>query len=110
MLNSLKSIDNFINKNKFALIFFSSNNCSVCTVLLPKIEEMMKKYPEIKIKKVLIDEIKEASGKYSIFTVPTILFFIDGKEIIRNGRFISVLELEKKIKKYYKIIKLDLGY
>ncbi|MDI3477356.1 MAG: hypothetical protein PWQ59_881 [Thermoanaerobacterium sp.] len=36
-------------------------------------------------------------AKFSIFTVPTVLLFAEGKEVIREARFISMDMLEEKI-------------
>jgi len=104
ILDSLESIDKFIKENKVAMLYFSSQNCGVCVALLPKIKELLNQYSNIGYAKVEIDEVQLAVGKYSIFTVPTIIMFIEGKEIIRESRFISIIELQEKIERFYKLI------
>lgn len=104
VLNSFDGIDRFIKENKVAMLYFSSDNCNVCVGLLPKIEELMKKYRKIVYAKVEIDELQSVVGKYSIFTLPAIILFIDGKEMIREARFISIIELEEKILRFYDLI------
>jgi thioredoxin-like negative regulator of GroEL len=86
------------------MIYFSSEGCSVCGALLPKIQEMIIKFPEVKISKVQVDKFTEAAGQYSIFTLPAILVYIEGKEGIREARFISVEILEENIERYYKLL------
>lgn len=76
----------------------------VCVGLLPKIGELMEKYRKIAYVKVDIDKLQSVVGKYSIFTLPAIILFIDGKEIIREARFISIVELEKKIQRFYDLV------
>nr|WP_314462985.1 thioredoxin family protein [uncultured Clostridium sp.] len=104
ILDSLDSIDKFIIENKVTMLYFSSQNCSVCVVLLPKIKEILKKYSKIAFAKVEIDEVQLAVGKYSVFTAPTVIMFFEGKEIIRRSRLISVLELQEKIERFYNLI------
>ena len=104
ILNSIEKIQDFIKENNLAFIYFSSNNCSVCHVLLPKIEELLKSYPKIKLGKVDIDHVTMAAGEFSVFTMPCILMFANGKEIIREARFISIIELEDKLDKYYNLL------
>lgn len=104
ILDSLESIDKFIKENKVAMLYFSSQNCSVCVALLPKIKELLKKYSNIAYAKVEINEVELAVGKYLIFTVPTIIMFIEGKEVIRESRFISIIELQEKIRRFYNFI------
>jgi thiol-disulfide isomerase/thioredoxin len=104
ILDSLESVDKFIKENKVAMLYFSSQNCGVCVALLPKIKELLKQYSNIAYAKVEINEVQLAVGEYSIFTVPTIIMFIDGKEIIRESRFISIIQLQEKIQRFYKLI------
>lgn len=103
-LNTLDEMDEFIKNNTMSMIYFASESCSVCGVLLPKIEEMIIKFPKIKISKVQVDKFTEAAGQYSIFTLPAILLYIEGKEIVREARFISVEMLEATIERYYEIL------
>lgn len=58
---------------------------------------MFLSYPEIVSAKIEMSKLPEAVGSFSIFTTPTLLLFIDGKETIRESRFISVVQLEAKI-------------
>ena len=103
-LNTLDEMDEFIKNNTIAMIYFASEGCSVCGVLLPKIEEMITKFPKLKISKVQVDKFMEAAGQYSIFTLPAILVYIEGKEIIREARFISVEILERTLERYYELL------
>ena len=103
-LRTLDEIDEFIKDNTIAMIYFASEGCRVCGVLLPKIEEMIIRFPKIKISKVQVDKFTQAAGKYSIFTLPAILVYIEGKEAIREARFISVEMLEGSIERYYELL------
>lgn len=103
-LKAFDEIDEFIKGNTMAMIYFASEGCGVCKALLPKIEEMIIKFPELKISKIMIDKFTKAAGQYSIFTLPAILVYIEGKEVVREARFISVEILEKTIDRYYNIL------
>lgn len=103
-LNTLDEIDEFIKNNTIAMLYFTSEGCNVCGGLLPKIEEMLIKFPKINISKIKVDKFTQAAGQYSIFTLPGILVYIEGKEIIREARFISVEILEETIKRYYDML------
>ncbi|MDT8718756.1 thioredoxin family protein [Clostridium sp. 19966] len=51
-----------------------------------------------------IDELPSIAGKFSVFALPCILIFLEGKEILREARFISINELEGKIKRFYDLM------
>lgn len=104
VINSIEEISEFIANNKLAFLYISSSSCDVCSILLPKIEEILYKYPKISSKEVSINKLPETAGYLSIFTIPALILYIEGKETIRKARFISVDELDKEIERYYKII------
>jgi thioredoxin-like negative regulator of GroEL len=103
-LYSNESIEKFIKDNKVSVLYFSSKDCNVCKALLPKIEKLFNIYNKIKLAKVEIDKVQLAAGEYSIFTLPVIILYIEGKETIREARFISISELQNKIARFYEIL------
>jgi thiol-disulfide isomerase/thioredoxin len=106
-VNSIQEIENLIRNNNFVLLYFSTPDCAVCKVLKPKVEEMIKYFPEIISLYINLDKIEFAKGTYSVFTIPTILLYINGKEYVRESQYISVEELKDKIERYYEIYKLE---
>lgn len=103
-LNNLDDIKKAVKENEMVLLYFSTEDCGICTTLLPKIDTMLLNYTNVLSYHISIDKLPEASGEFSVFTVPTILVYIEEKEVIREARFISVDALEDKLKKYYNMI------
>ena len=80
-----------INTGNPVLIYFSGENCSVCKVLKPKIEEEVKKnFPLFETYEVQTDIHKEITSHFTVFSIPTTLVFFDKKEFFRKGRNMSV--------------------
>jgi thioredoxin 1 len=104
ILNSNTEIKDFISSNQMAILYFTVEGCNVCKVLLPKIEEMLQKYPNVKLAKIDVSKTLEAAGAYSVFAYPTILLYIEGKEYARESRYVSVEVFEETIKKYYNLL------
>jgi thiol-disulfide isomerase/thioredoxin len=73
----------------------------VCHALLPQVEEVLKEFPKIKSGVVNAGDITEVAGYLSIFTVPALLLFVDGKETLREARFIHIEPFREKLKKIY---------
>ncbi len=103
-VETLIEIDEFLKSSDIALLYLSRPDCNVCKSLLPKVEGMLKDFPEIKSRYVDLDSIPEASGRFSIFTIPAILLYIRGKETIREARYISVEALRSSIERYYSFL------
>lgn len=107
-LESVATIDNFLelSKSKKAICFYlSTPDCNVCKVLKPKVIEMIETdFPEIYFCYVDLNKAKEISGQLSVFSVPTILVYFEGKESIRSSRNVHIEELCERIDRYYKMI------
>ncbi|WP_068676283.1 thioredoxin family protein [Oceanobacillus sp. Castelsardo] len=101
-LTSLDKVDTFIQSSELSFIYISKNNCSVCHGLLPQVQNLMKKYPNITLGHVNVDTVGEIAGRFNIFTVPVLLLFVNGKEYIREARIVHMDLLEQKIDKIYK--------
>ena len=43
------------------------------------------------------DKIPAVAGAFSVFTVPALLLFVEGKEMVRKARFVVMNELEQQI-------------
>ncbi len=103
-LEAPKNFDEFITliKSNDAVCFYLSiDECNVCKVLKPKLIDLIaQEYPNIKFCYIDLNKSKEISGQLSVFSVPTILFFFDGKEVIRESRNINLEELRVKICRY----------
>ncbi len=100
--HSLADIQDLINTGEPVLIYFSGENCSVCTALKPKISnEVSSHFPKIKILEVNVSSHKEIASHFTVFSIPTILLFLDKKEFIRVGRNISVKAFIEQIRRPY---------
>lgn len=87
------------------LAYFSSKNCSVCHVLEPKIEELIKsKFPKMKMVSVKSDEQPEIAADNRVFTAPTVVVFFEGREYIRKSRAFGLDELQAEIDRIYSMV------
>ncbi|MBU3213781.1 thioredoxin family protein [Clostridium estertheticum] len=103
-LNSINDITDFIKENKFVMLYFSSDGCSVCDDVLPRIEELLKKQPKVVSGHVEIQNIPSVASVFGIFTIPAIIIFLEGKEIVRQARYINFLELKEKIQRFSEFV------
>ncbi len=104
-INSIEEFDQFIADNSGAVIYFSTPECNVCKVLKPKLQELLNEdFPEMKFGYVNCNEVKGLAAQKSIFTVPTILFYLEGKEFIRKSRNINLSELYRELDRPYSML------
>ncbi len=103
LINDVEKINEIIENENFVLGYFTTKTCNVCKELLPKVERMLEKFPEITGIKGEADVEKRIAGEFSVFAVPTIILFIEGKETFRYARNVGIEELTEKIERYYKM-------
>ncbi|MDK9711075.1 thioredoxin family protein [Acidaminobacter sp.] len=76
------------------VVYFSSADCSVCHSVSPKIEALLEEVP-VKIVKVEASKFVDIAGQHLVFAMPTVLVFQNGKEILRESRFIDFQKIER---------------
>ena len=101
----MEALQAAISSEKGLLLYFSSDSCSVCKVLKPKVAGLLKeKFPLMRSLYVDIEKSPVIAGQYRVFTMPTILIFLEGKEQARFSRNISIHQLEASIERPYQLI------
>ncbi|MBT3281056.1 MAG: thioredoxin family protein [Campylobacteraceae bacterium] len=101
-VNLLKKI---IKEKEAIIVYFSGENCSVCKVLQPKIKETIKNnFEKINFLEIKTEDYPLTCGEYSIFSIPTILVFLDGKEFARYGRNISIAQFIQNTSRPYNLL------
>ena len=104
-LSGLEEIEDACTADAAAIFYFSSDTCSVCKVLRPKVAEMVEReFPLFRLYYINIDKTPLLGGQYRIFSIPTLLVYFDGKEFFRKSRNISLGELETDLRRPYKLM------
>jgi thioredoxin-like negative regulator of GroEL len=102
---TLEELENTIRTEVGVLLYFSGEKCNVCHALRPKFKEVFDtNFP--KLQQVYIDahENLEISSHFQVFSVPTMIVFLDGKEFAREGRAVSLHKLTEQIERPYVIM------
>ena len=95
-VNSKSELDELIKGDIPLVLYFSSASCHVCHSVLPQLIRLIEGFP-VSFVKVKADEQPEICGQLLVFTVPTILVFYEGKEVLRESRFIDFNHIEKAL-------------
>ena len=80
------------------LVDYWAEWCGPCKMIAPAIEDIAKEYAgRLKVVKVDVDSAGSTASSLGIMSVPTIMFFKDGKVISQTVGALSKSELKKKV-------------
>jgi len=86
---------------KNCLVDFYAEWCPPCKMLAPVLEELASELKDINIFKINVDEARATASKFGVSSIPTMVFFKDGKEIKREMGFKPKEELLNEIKEVF---------
>ena len=96
----IEQFDKILEDNPMVLAYFSGENCNVCNALRPKVKMLVEqKFPKVKFVEIKSEDAPLITAKYKVFTIPVVIFFVEGSDYIREVRNISVAELSDKMGK-----------
>jgi len=102
---TLEELQQIIREEVGVLLYFSGEHCNVCHALRPKFKEVFDaEFPQLKQIYLDAHENAEISAHYSVFSVPTMLVFMDGREFAREGRAVSMHKLTEQLARPYKMM------
>ena len=93
-IESKDQLNQLMGAEEVLVVYFSSVDCNVCHSVLPKIESLLEEVP-VKIAKVEATKFVDLAGQHLVFAMPTVLVFQNGKEILRESRFIDFQKIER---------------
>jgi len=101
----LEELQSTIRTEVGVLLYFSGENCNVCHALRPKFKEVFDKEFS-QLKQIYLDAHKHAeiSAHYQVFSVPTMIVFMDGREFAREGRAVSLYQLTQQLLRPYNMM------
>ncbi len=86
-------------------LYFSAPTCNVCHALKPKLLAAFEEnFSQLQVISVDISESPEIASHFSVFAIPTLLVYLDGREFLRKSRHMSVGEVVDEIKRPYDIM------
>lgn len=74
-----QNFDEFVQKHDKAVIDCWAAWCGPCRMIGPIVEELAKEKEDIAFGKLNVDQNRAVPSKYGIMSIPTLLYFKDGK-------------------------------
>ncbi len=95
-----ESFDRFIRENPRAVVDFWAAWCPPCRILSPVVEELARKYAgKVAFGKLNVDENPSVAERYGIMSIPTLLYFREGKLVDETVGALPAGAIEERIRK-----------
>jgi thioredoxin-like negative regulator of GroEL len=99
---TLEQLQTIIREEVGVLLYFSGEHCNVCHALRHKFKDLFdEEFSQLKQIYLDAQHNAEISAHYSVFSVPTMIVFMDGREFAREGRSVSLHQLTEQLKRPY---------
>ncbi len=103
-LTSISDIEHTIANNTLCLFYIKAPDCGVCNVMLDKVEKLADQYPQLASFYTDIMEEPLIAGRFLVYSGPTVLLLMEGKEVYRGVQFIDLEELAFNINRFLEIL------
>ena len=105
ILHSKENLEKIKKTQKAFVLYITDGTCHVGENIAPKLEKLIADhFPKLKLYYSYTSNTPEISAQLSIFTVPTLLVYFDGKLYIQKSRTFSLQELATEIERYYNLL------
>ncbi len=81
-IGSIAQFDEIIKKN-LIVADFGTSWCPPCKQMAKVVDELAREMPKVQFLKIDTDSIPALAGRYNITSIPTFLFFKEGKQVHR---------------------------
>jgi thioredoxin 1 len=89
-----------VQKNRVVVVDFWAPWCPPCRALAPIVEELSKEYEgRAVLAKINVDQNRAKANEYGIRSIPTLLFFKEGKLVDRQVGAVPKRVIQEKIEK-----------
>ena len=103
-LTNIIDIEQTITDNGICLFYIKAPDCGVCNVMLDKVMRLADQFPSLTSFYTDITEEPLIAGQFLVYSGPTVLLLMDGKEVYRASQFIDLEELQYNINRYIELI------
>lgn len=91
-------------ENTVLLVQFGAETCAPCRAIKQRIDRWTAQHPQVQSVYVPIEAFPENAAQENVFSVPTILVFVEGQRTIRESGYFSLDNLLVQVQRYLDLL------
>jgi len=96
-----EGFDKALESGQLLMVDFWADWCGPCKMLAPVIEGLGDEYEgKAIVGKINVDEEQELAIRYGVMSIPTVIFFKDGKEVARKVGMLPAAQFTEVLDNY----------
>ena len=103
-LTNIQDIEQTVAENRLCLFYIKAPDCGVCNVMLDKVGRVADMFSALCPFYTDIIEEPLIASRFLVYSGPTVLLLMDGKEVYRGAQFIDLEELRYNITRYIELL------
>ena len=103
-MTNIQDIEQTIAENRLCLFYIKAPDCGVCNVMLDKVRQVADTFPSLCSFYTDIIEEPLIASRFLVYSGPTVLLLMEGKEVYRGSQFIDLEELRYNINRYNELL------
>ena len=104
VIDSPAALQRFMEEHPIVLVYFTGADCGVCKVVEPKLHSLLSAdFPHLPCARIDAQTLREIAAQHSVFSVPTVLVFIEGREAFRWARNFSLGQIRDALRRPYRL-------
>ncbi|MGL5540915.1 MAG: thioredoxin family protein [Erysipelotrichaceae bacterium] len=103
-VHKAQRLETLLARSEMLLLYFSGKRCLACAAILGKLKPILAQYPKVVAIEVDAEQEGEIAASYDVFSLPVCILFVEGREVVRFGRNLSMMQLEEKLDRYYTML------
>ena len=89
------------------ILQFGSQSCAPCKAIHARLDRWLDLHPAVCGVYVPIEDFPQLAAQNQVFTVPTVLVYVDGRCTLRESGYFSLDELLAQAERYLDLLGLD---
>ena len=99
-----EQIQDELNGHEMVVLYFTGSTCGACQVIRSKLEALLRTYPYVKGIEVNGVKWPHIAADYGVFTLPIFILFVRAKEVVRESKYVNLLNFEEIILRYQSML------